>query len=684
MLYSSRTYGTSPSLNDVGKLTSSTQNNPVSAAVDPEPGGELQPEGVVTVSHTYQYLDPQGGLSDRSTVVSTGDLSQSFSLGYGYDRWGNVESVDYPQLDNHNPGECGFISAPLVSYDWNSVALGAITLAGAAAPLLSATEYDGNTAMMTSWTTPVGAMDAPGTAYHAVAPDGTRGRPLQLYSGTFSGGANLFNTGEYAYDALGNITGMGADVFGYDALSRLRTAPGSAFTYDDFGNIATKNGQSLGASSATNRLTGAAYDPRGNVTAESLGAATRSLRWDSGNRLMAVGSTLFPDQAYSFAYDADGERVVKYHVSSGAAPTATFFLRDEAANVLTEFLWVAAPDSETGGWFRLNDHVYLGRNEVVRLENPEGGSSPWATTLVRDHLGSTRAEVDSSTSLTALKYSPFGALSWSSPSPPPLTNNGRYFTGHERDFVGAEPDILEGLDYMHARYYSPGPGRFLSVDPVQGTVGSSQSWNRYSYVNNNPLNFLDPLGMETFTDYDDEDDRWWLNWGRKLLDWLSKTDDHSTTDSSAYEESREEAVEDQTGIKPGDYETPIEKMARADETLRDLSGKGIEFGVETYLLGVIGKAGKAGLPIRGFHGSRGSDPYHALNRAIERGVSPQAMLNALKNPSVVVKQAGGRTLYLTRDAAVVLDESGQAVTVWGSAQHSGKTLDLLRAAGAIE
>jgi len=49
---------------------------------------------------------------------------------------------------------------------------------------------------------------------------------------------------------------------------------------------------------------------------------------------------------------------------------------------------------------------------------------------------------------------------------------------------------------MHARYYSPNLGRFLSVDPIGGTVGSSQSWNRYSYVLNNPLSLIDPDGRD--------------------------------------------------------------------------------------------------------------------------------------------------------------------------------------------
>jgi RHS repeat-associated protein len=52
-------------------------------------------------------------------------------------------------------------------------------------------------------------------------------------------------------------------------------------------------------------------------------------------------------------------------------------------------------------------------------------------------------------------------------------------------------------DFMHARYYSPNLGRFMSVDPVGGTVGSSQSWNRYSYVRNNPITMVDPNGEVT-------------------------------------------------------------------------------------------------------------------------------------------------------------------------------------------
>lgn len=69
-----------------------------------------------------------------------------------------------------------------------------------------------------------------------------------------------------------------------------------------------------------------------------------------------------------------------------------------------------------------------------------------------------------------------------------------YGEGNVRQSLSLDAEMRWGNDCMHARYYSPDLGRFLSVDPVGGTVGSSQSWNRYSYVENNPIGFVDPRG----------------------------------------------------------------------------------------------------------------------------------------------------------------------------------------------
>jgi RHS repeat-associated protein len=69
------------------------------------------------------------------------------------------------------------------------------------------------------------------------------------------------------------------------------------------------------------------------------------------------------------------------------------------------------------------------------------------------------------------------------------------FTAHERDLQGTA-SVADDLDYMHARFYNPQVGRFLTNDPINSAnPGQPQSWNRYSYALNNPVKFVDPDGM---------------------------------------------------------------------------------------------------------------------------------------------------------------------------------------------
>jgi RHS repeat-associated protein len=109
-----------------------------------------------------------------------------------------------------------------------------------------------------------------------------------------------------------------------------------------------------------------------------------------------------------------------------------------------------------------------------------------------DHLGSTRYTTlaledgvpASGSALTRHKFFPFGEE-----ITPLVDDTTKMFTGHERDSE-------TGLDYMLARYYGSSLGRYLSTDPVSDSVSSAapQTWNRYSYVRNNPLSRIDPNG----------------------------------------------------------------------------------------------------------------------------------------------------------------------------------------------
>jgi RHS repeat-associated protein len=119
-----------------------------------------------------------------------------------------------------------------------------------------------------------------------------------------------------------------------------------------------------------------------------------------------------------------------------------------------------------------------------------------------DHLGTPRLITNHDGQKIALHdYQPFGKEStaltqeqtdWLAARPEPMK-----FTGHERDFTTtASAEVHDYLDYMHARHYSPTVGRFLSVDPTWSSadLAKPQTWNRYSYVLNNPINNTDPDG----------------------------------------------------------------------------------------------------------------------------------------------------------------------------------------------
>ena len=71
-------------------------------------------------------------------------------------------------------------------------------------------------------------------------------------------------------------------------------------------------------------------------------------------------------------------------------------------------------------------------------------------------------------------------------------------TGSRYPFLTAkERDIETGLDYFFARYYSAIQGRFTNCGSSRNHARTSnpQSFNRYSFNRNNPVRFIDPLGM---------------------------------------------------------------------------------------------------------------------------------------------------------------------------------------------
>jgi len=102
-----------------------------------------------------------------------------------------------------------------------------------------------------------------------------------------------------------------------------------------------------------------------------------------------------------------------------------------------------------------------------------------------DALGSPVAVTDASRNvIERSEYEPFGEV-----LVPSAPQDGPGYTGHVFDSA-------TGLNYMQQRYYDPGIGRFLSVDPVTAYENPVGAFNRYWYANNNPYRFTDPDGRQ--------------------------------------------------------------------------------------------------------------------------------------------------------------------------------------------
>lgn len=63
---------------------------------------------------------------------------------------------------------------------------------------------------------------------------------------------------------------------------------------------------------------------------------------------------------------------------------------------------------------------------------------------------------------------------------------------------GATGEMVDvtGQVYLRSRYYNPNFGYFSSLDPFEGTLERLMSLNRYSWVENNPANMIDPTGLQ--------------------------------------------------------------------------------------------------------------------------------------------------------------------------------------------
>ncbi len=113
--------------------------------------------------------------------------------------------------------------------------------------------------------------------------------------------------------------------------------------------------------------------------------------------------------------------------------------------------------------------------------------------LFGDHLGSTSTVISYNglTKNSEEMYKPCGEKRY--PSGAPTVPTTFQFTGqrHEKDLG---PSGGEGLYFYGAHWYDPSLGRFTQPDTDVPESQGVQAYDRYAYVGNNPLRYVDPTG----------------------------------------------------------------------------------------------------------------------------------------------------------------------------------------------
>lgn len=248
-------------------------------------------------------------------------------------------------------------------------------------------------------------------------------------------------TQTFSYDSFGNLSQSGTSNF-LPSYTGTSAAPGTTPTNQYY--------QIPGGPTGVSNY----YDADGRV----IDDVAHSYTWDAESKMISVDTT-------TITYDALGRMVEK-----------------NVGGTYTQIVY-----SPQGKKFALMNGQTL---QKAYIPLPTGAKAVYTSTGLtyyqhHDHLSTSRlATTPSRTMYSSTAYGPYAE---------PYAQAGTT----DLSFTGQDQDTVSGMYDFRDRKYNPVQGRWLSPDPMGlGAVDptSPQSWNRYAYVNNNPLAMVDPFG----------------------------------------------------------------------------------------------------------------------------------------------------------------------------------------------
>jgi RHS repeat-associated protein len=353
----------------------------------------------------------------------------------------------------------------------------------------------------------------------------------------------------YTYDLNANIHTITDTVangdnltFTYDALNRLDLVTGS-YAEDPAYNVATgtissRNGveykyddlshpHAVTSTKLNNQLLSSyIYDANGNMQSRNISSGNYTLIYDEENRLSQI-TVMGASMSARYVYDGDGKRVIAVLDENiqGKTPSRTVYIGGyfEAQTSSSTMVGITMPaiyglchDSSrckrvylpmiqkddanptfigmTSGNFGntyLHTHqetpppgvtwrIYYASGAALRVRTNNTDDLYY---ILTDHLGGTSKTISETGTVTGeIHYKAWGETRTSTGSIP----TQKKYTG--------QLETEAGLYYYGARFYDPALGRFSSPDTIISNTYNPGNWDRFSYTNNNPINYNDPSG----------------------------------------------------------------------------------------------------------------------------------------------------------------------------------------------
>ena len=319
---------------------------------------------------------------------------------------------------------------------------------------------------------------------------------------------------EYSYDEMGNLISQSTSgayelalEYSYDLSGRMtkesRTENGatleSSYVYDALGQLTEFTRSDGYAESYT-------YDGVGNMLSKTQNGTTTRYSYNAANQLISSAAN---GETTKYTYDANGNLIQKGNTrytynALNLLESWTDGEYGESYSYNAEGLLSSISSAE--GTTNLTWDILMGEGVVISaetngvetnytygLERISAQTGKTRTEYIYDGRGSVAAEVSynnawytlggilSSKEAISKSYTPFGEQIGEAGSG--FGYNGEYY------------NAATGMVYLRARFYEPEMNRFSQKDVVRGSIVQPGSLNRYSYVQNDPVNFIDPSGQ---------------------------------------------------------------------------------------------------------------------------------------------------------------------------------------------